>query len=453
MRRPELEDGLPVPRRYAAAAALSLGTMLASVDNGMINVALPTVARDLAVEPSAAVLVVTVFQLMLIMAVLPFAALGERIGLRRLYMAGMAVYVGAAVLCFLANSLPLLIGVRALQALGAAAVFGVNSALIRYIYPRARLGAGLALNTVVATIVASVSPAIGGLLLAHLHWPWLFVAIVPFGLLALATGLRALPDCERHDEPYDMPGAAMCAAMFGLGVTGIQLAVHGGPWLAAALGIGLSLVLGTIFVRRELRQSHPVLPVDLLRFRAISLPLAASLAAHIGTTSVMLTMPFRLQHSYGFTPAGAGLMLAPWPMVMMAVAPVSGALSDRLRPGLLGSAGMAIAVPGMLLLAFLPEAPSHFDILWRFAVAGLGYALFYSPNARQIIDAAPRQRTAAAGAIAQTVRLSGQLLGSTTAAVMLVAGIGDGAAPPLVTAALAAITGLFCLAMLGTVRR
>ena len=447
------QDGLPSPRRYAAVLAMSLGATISSVDNGFINIALPTMARELGVDPASTVLIVTVFQLMLMMTVLPLASLGDRIGLRRMYQSGQALFAGAALLCFFAKSLPLLLFVRALMGLGAAMIGSVNTALIRLIYPRERLGRGLAFNTVVAASAATGAPVLGGLLLSQVSWPWLFVALVPVGLVSLLAGYASLPDPETHNEPFDMKAAILCAAMFGLFVTGIQIGVHGGSLPLAFAVTALALPVGFFFVRSEMLQAKPVLPLDLLRDKLIALPLMASLLTHLSTTSLLLTMPFRLQHAYGYSPVEAGLAIAPWSLVVMVVAPAAGAISDKVRPGLLGSAGMAIALLGTLSLAVLPDRPDHFDIGWRFVLAGLGYGLFYSPNSRQVIDAAPRERLAAAGAIMQTFRLSGQLLGSTTAALLLALELGDGMASPLVAACLAAITGMLCLTVLGAQSR
>jgi DHA2 family multidrug resistance protein-like MFS transporter len=133
-------DGLPTPRRYLAILAVAFGTALAVIDGSIVTVALPTLARDLNVEPSAAVLVVTVYQLVLVMTLLPFSALGTRIGLRRLYQYGQFVFLVSTVLCFFARSLPALLIVRVLQGLGAGAALSVSSALIRGIYPARQLG-------------------------------------------------------------------------------------------------------------------------------------------------------------------------------------------------------------------------------------------------------------------------------------------------------------------------
>ncbi len=439
---PDSSDGLPQPRRYVAIVAVSLGTILTTVDGTIVNVALPTIARDLQVQPSAAVLVVTIYQLVIMMTLLPFSALGERIGHRTVYQYGQCAFVIATVLCFFAHSLPFLVLVRGFQALGAAAALSVGSAMIRSIYPPSQLGRGLSFNTVIAASAASLAPTVGGAILAVASWPWLFAIVVPFGLFSILIGRKSLPAGLRRNDPYDVPGAVMCAATFGLGISGLESAVQGSSPVVSAALVALAVVLGCFFVRRERVQSRSMFPVDLLRLKPIALPCIGSLAAYMGMIILMVLLPFRLQQQYHFTPAMAGAVLAPLPLVSMIVAPISGLLSDRFPAGLLGAIGMALGSIGMILVAFLPNSPDQFAIAWRVAVCGLGTGMFFSPNARQIIGSAPIARAAAAGALVSTVRGAGQTLGATAVAALLATRIGIGPTPPLIAA------GLFLIAVI-----
>ncbi len=440
--------GLPPRRRYVAVAAVSLGTILTTVDGAIISVALPTIARELHVEPSAAVLIVTVYQLVLMMSLLPFSALGNRIGHRATYQYGQIVFVVATCLCFFVHSLPALALVRAFQALGAAAVLSVSAALIRSIYPSSRLGRGLSFNTMIATIAASLAPIIGGAILAVASWPWLFAMVIPFGPLSILIGRKSLPEGSRNNAPYDFLGAAMCAATFGLAITGLESAIHGfSPIVPIAL-VALSVALGFVFVRRELGQPQPVFPVDLLRLKNIALPCIGSLAGYAAMMIMMVSLPFRLQQQFHFSPAAAGAVLAPLPLMSMIVAPASGMLSDRFPAGVLGGIGMAIGFVGLICLAFLPASPNHFDIMWRVALCGCGFAMFFSPNSRQVVAAAPVARAAAAGALFTTIRGAGQTLGATAVAALLTAGIGLSSVPPLIAAGLTLVAGFCSLAVL-----
>lgn len=440
-------DGLTLPRRLLAIAAVSFGTALVVIDGAIATVALPTIAHDLHVDSSAAVAVVTVYQLVLVMLLLPFSGLGSRIGLKRLYQVGQIVFTIATVLCFFAKSLPFLLIVRAAQAAGAAAALSVSSALVRQIYPAKQLGRGLGVNSVVVSVSAAIAPTLGGLVLAIGPWPWVFASAVPFAIASLLLG-RSLPDMPRSKAPFDVLGAVLCAAMFGLVIGGLESAVHGDSPVVSAAVVLAGIAIGVIFVRREQGEAEPILPVDLLARPVLALSTMGAFTAFVATMSLLLALPFRLQHGYGFAPSEVGAAIAPWPLTTMFVAPLAGALSDRYPAGALGGIGMAIAIAGLLALAFLPHDPSYFDIAWRMSLTGAGFGMFLSPNARLIIGSAPVERAPAAGGLISTTRMVGQTTGATLVAALLAMGVGGGSAPALVAAGLALVAGLCSLARL-----
>lgn len=446
-------DGMPTPKRYLAIAAISLGTVLTVIDGQIAGVALPTIARDLKVDGSASVLVVTVYQLVLVMTLLPFSALGDRIGIKRLYQGGQLVFTMATGLCFFAKSLPFLLVVRAFQSLGAAAALSVMAAMIRSIYPAKQLGRGLGLNSVFVSVSAALAPTAGGAILAVAPWPWVFAAGVPFAILSLLLGRAGLPDVPPRAIGYDALGALYCVLSFGLTISGLEAGVHGGSPVVAGGIVGAGLIFGLMMIRYEAGQPHPIMPVDLLRLPVLALSSAGALCAFMASMLLLLSMPFRLQHVYGFSPGEVGAMIAPWPLTTMIVAPTAGALSDKVPAGLLGGIGMAIATVALVLLALLPTHPGHIDIAWRMALCGAGFGLFLSPNARLIVGSAPRQRAASAGGLISTTRLTGQTVGATLVAALLAMGLGEGPVPPLVSTALAVIAGICSLARLNPALR
>jgi MFS transporter, DHA2 family, multidrug resistance protein len=441
-------DGLPTPRRYLAILAISFGTALAVIDGSVVTVALPTLAHDLGVHSSTAVLVVTVYQLVLVMTLLPFSALGTRIGLRRLYQYGQLAFLVATILCFFARSLSFLLVVRAIQALGAAASLSVSSALIRSTYPARQLGRGLGIGNVIVSSGVAIAPTLGGLVLSVASWPWIFAAASPLALLSLLLGRRALPEPIARDDPYDVLAAVLCALTFGLIIAGLESAVHGGSPLIAVPAVGAGVAIAVVFVRRELESKIPILPVDLLMRPVVGLSALSGLFVFIASMTVMLSLPFRLQQQYGFAPGEVGAMITPWPLAILVIGPTAGLLSDRFPAGILGGIGMAIATAGLLLLAFLPAHVSHFDMIWRMALAGAGFALFIAPNARLIIHSAPHERAASAGGLISTTRLTGQTLGATLLAALLSVGVGTGPLPALVAAGLAMLAGVCSIARL-----
>ena len=441
----EEDSGLPMPRRIWAIVAISFGTALFVLDGTIANVALPTIAGELSVEEGVVVNVVTVYQLVMVMALLPFANLGERLGLRRVYQTGQVIFMAASALAFLANSLPMLLVIRAGQALGAGMAMSVGTALIRQIYPKAKLGSGLGINSVIVASSNALAPVLGGFIVAHADWRWVFVAAVPFALISLVIG-RFLPEPQRGETPFDWAAGLWSAASFAMLIGGLELAAHGGMvelGIVVALGgLGSALLLA----RRERGKTNPVFPVDLMARPAIGLSTIAAVAAFIGSAALIVALPFRLEQGMGYSAQQVGLLVLPFPLTMLVVAPVAGWLSDHVSPSIMGLVGMGIAVAGLVLLAFLPAQPGAFAIAWRLVVAAFGFSLFFSPNARMVVGNAPRARSAAAGGLLATGRLFGQTLGAAMIGTMLSLGAGQGPAPMLMAASLAVVAALASLA-------
>jgi DHA2 family multidrug resistance protein-like MFS transporter len=434
-------------KTVAGIAGISFGSALVILDGGIANVALPTIAQDLKVDSSAAVLIVTVYQLVLVMTLLPLSAIGDRIGLKRLYQYGQILFAAASLLAFFANTLPFLLVVRALQALGAASVLSVTSAMLRTLYSPEKLGRGLGFNSVVVSSAAALAPTAGGFLLAYASWPWLFAAAVPFAIASLALG-AFLPNPPPRVEPYDFAGALLCAATFGLLIGGLESAVHGTSPLVSAFIVAIGVGLAVILVRNQKAEPRPVLPVDLLARPVLALSAIGGFTVFIASMTLLVSMPFRLEHSFGFTPQQVGAMMAPWPLTTLFVAPLAGTLSDKYPAGILGGIGMAIGIVALIFIAFMPGHPTYFDVAWRMSLCGAGFGMFMSPNARLIIGSAPKERAASAGGLISTIRLCGQTIGATLVAALLALGLGGGAVPALIACGLAIIAGLCSIARL-----
>lgn len=441
----DIHDGLPTPRRYVAIFALSAGTALAVVDGTIANVALPTIAHALRVPASEAAHVVTLYQLVLVMALLPLSALGDRIGHRRLYQSGQMILVVATLACVFATSLPQLLVARALQGLGAAGALSVSSALIRAAYPARQLGRGLGINSMIVASAGALSPTLGGIILIVAPWQWVFATPVPFALLSLVAGSIALPSPKTIRSRYDHVGALLSAVTFALVILGLQDLAYGRDIQSGILKLVAGTVAATTLIRQQSRTERPILPLDLLRQGRLAIPVAGLLLAFMAQMILLVSLPFRLQHRAGFTPVEIGATLSLWPLTLIIVSPLAGMLSDRLSNRLLGGVGMVIATAGFAAIALLPDQVSQLGASVRMAICGLGFGLFLSPNARTIIGMAPRTRAAAAGGLMATTRLTGQALGASIAGGLMAFGTGDGAIPAGLAALVASLIGLACI--------
>ncbi|TGD72576.1 MFS transporter [Mangrovimicrobium sediminis] len=438
-------SGLPWPRRGVAIVAISAGSLMLMTDASIAAVVLPTLAEAMGIDSSRAVLVVTVYQLILAMTLMPLAALGDRIGQRRLFRAGLVLHSVGAALCFLADDLTALILARSLQALGTASAMSVVFGLLRLVYPAAQLGQGLAINTIANASGTALAPVAGGLVLSVASWQWVFSAAVPFSLLCLLLS-RALPEPEPHSQPFDLPGAGFCALTFGLLIAGMEMATHGPHgWLGGML-LGAAVVSAVLLVRCERGRDHPVLPVDLLRQPDLALVVLSNFIAVLGSMTLLLYAPFLLQDELGYSAGATGGLLASYAMASMVCAPLAGYLSDRLPVPLLCLSGLGVSLLGLWTLVLLPADAGSFGIMWRLWLCGGGFGLFFSPAARLVIGTAPASRAAAAGSLQTTVRMLGQALGATLLAALLASPLGEGTRPMAVSMALVVVaTAVFLL--------
>ena len=413
------DTGLPLPQRYRAIVCVALGITLAVLDGAIANVSLPTIARDLRASDAASIWIVNAYQLAVTISLLPLASLGERIGYRRIYIGGLALFTAASLGCSLAGSLPALAVMRVIQGFGAAGIMSVNAALVRMIYPSSLLGRGLSINTMVVALSSALGPTVASAVLSVASWPWLFAINVPIGIAAVVGSVRALPANPRHDAPYDTLSALMNACVFGLLIVAVDGLGHGERHAYVAAEMVVAGVVGVFFVKRQLSQPAPLLPVDLLRIPLFALSICTSIASFSSQMLAFVALPFWLQNTLGFSQVATGIYMTPWPLVMVVAAPLAGMLSDRYSAGTLGGIGLALFAAGLLSLETIGPHPGTVDIVWRMALCGTGFGLFQTPNNRAIMSSAPRMRSGGAGGMLGTARLTGQTLGAAIAALIL----------------------------------
>jgi DHA2 family multidrug resistance protein-like MFS transporter len=434
-------DGLPVPQRYWAILTIALGLILAVMDSAIANIALPTIARDLDASPAFSIWIVNGYQLAITISLLPLASLGEIIGYRRVYLVGLLLFTLASLFCTLSHTLSLLTVARIVQGFGAAGIMSVNTALVRFIYPREQLGRGIGINAMVVATSAAVGPTVAAGILAVATWPYLFAVNLPIGLAAFALGLRYLPHAPRASHMFDWRSAGLSAITFGFGIAAIDSLGHGEALLACLAEFAVAVSAGALLMYRQTHMTSPLLPVDLLRIPVFALSIATSIASFCAQMLALVSIPFYLQSRYGYSAVEMGLLITPWPITVAIAAPLAGRLVERYPAGLLGGIGLLLFAGGLGSLATLPANPSHFDVAWRMALAGAGFGLFQTPNNRTMIAAAPRERTGGASGMLGTARLLGQTTGAALVALFLGRFATEGTQISLLTAVGFALTG------------
>ncbi|MEA2727776.1 MAG: transporter, family, multidrug resistance protein [Acetobacteraceae bacterium] len=445
-RQTEDSDGLPPAERRAAMLTVGIAIAISVLSVAIANIALPAMAHELHTSAAESIWVVNAYQLAVTVTLLPLSALGDIIGYRRVYLWGLGVFTVASLACGLAETLPLLVAGRVLQGFGAAGIMSVNTALVRYIVPRAQLGRGIAMVALVVATCSAAGPSLAAAILAVASWHWLFTFNVPFGVLAVWLALRSIPDTPKSGHRFDLISAALNAATFGLLLVGLDGIGHGqgGIWVALELAGGS--VACAVFIRRQNRMAAPMLPVDLFRTPVFAMSVATSVCSYSAQTVAFLALPFYFAVAGGMSQSQIGLLITPWPAVVVIVAPISGRLSDRYPAGLLGGLGLGVLTVGLLLMLALPPNPPFVDVVWRMMVCGIGFGFFQSPNNRALISAAPRSRSGVASGVLSTARLTGQTIGGVVVAVIFGLMDGDiGAGVGLALAAGAGFSGFACV--------
>ena len=409
-----------MPRRVWAILAVAFGVSLSVIDGTIANVALPTIGQELGISSADSIWIVNAYQLAIMVSLLSFSALGDVVGYRKIYIGGLMLFTVASVACALSGSLQTLVLARVMQGFGAAAITSVNTTLIRFIYPKAQLGRGMGINATVVAVSSVAGPTLAAGILSVASWPWLFAVNIPMGLVALALSRRFLPEnpVRVSAHRFDWRDAVMKALTFGLLMASVEGFSHGLDPRLLTLGVAALLVIGFFFIRSQLREPYPILPFDLLRIPIFSVSVLTSICSFLGQMLAMVALPFYLQDACGYNDVETGLLLTAWPAIIMIVAPAAGMLVERIHAGLLGGTGLTMMAAGLFLLAFLPEHPTDFDIIWRLVLCGAGFGLFQSPNNSILIASAPPERSGSASGMLATARLVGQTTGAALMALL-----------------------------------
>ncbi|MGA6827909.1 MFS transporter [Nitrospira sp. NS4] len=408
-------SGLGEPRRTVAIASVLAAMVLVVLDAAVANVALPTIARSLHVTAAMSVWVITAYQTALLMALLPCAALGESLGYRRVFTAGVALFTGASVLCALSPSLSWLVAARFLQGLGGAAVMALGVALLRVVVPHRQLGNAIGWNALAVALSSAAGPAIGAAVLSAANWHWLFVVNLPLGVLVLHA-TRALPDVGGTARRLDLFSVALNAGAFASLVIGTEL-LPTRPALAAVLLAAATLELVAL-VRREMPKEAPLIPLDLLRADSFRFSVIASACCFAGQTASMVALPFYLQHGLGQDTLMAGLYMTVWPLTVAIAASFAGRLADRVPTAWLGAAGGLCLATGLGAAALWPLKGDTLLLVPPTMLCGLGFGLFNVANNRNMFLSAPKDRSGAAGGMQGTARLFGQTAGAVIMALL-----------------------------------
>ncbi|MBK1788833.1 DHA2 family efflux MFS transporter permease subunit [Prauserella cavernicola] len=416
---------------WAALSALCLGFFMILLDTTIVSIAIPAMLRGLRTDLNSVVWVISVYLLTYAVPMLFTSRLGDRFGPKRVYLAGLFVFTAASLWCGLAHVAGLLIAARAVQGLGAALLTPQTLAFITHLFPPKKRGPAMGLWGSVAGLATITGPLLGGVLVQHLGWEWIFFVNVPIGVVAMVLTVLLVPDWQpRRSHRFDVLGIALSGAGLSLVVFGVQNGQHydwgtvfGPVNVLMLIGAGLVLLAAFVFWQR-INRNEPLLPLRIFGARTFSAGSLTAMTVGFTLTGMFLPLVIYIQEVLGLSPTMAGVLTAPMSLLAGITAPFAGRLSDRMTPKYLLMFGLIALAAGLGVLSLQARVDSS---PWSFVPAlllcGLGIGFIFSPMSNATMGAVEPSLAGAASGIFNTARQVGGVLGSAATGVLLQARI------------------------------
>jgi drug resistance transporter, EmrB/QacA subfamily len=409
-----IEQQIARPNKWLVMLVTAIGVFMATLDSSIVNISLPTMARNFGVPLSGAIEWVIIAYLVATAAIMLTAGrLADMIGRKIVWICGLLLFTLSSATCGLAPSLAFLICARTVQGLGGALLMAVSPAMLTNAFPAHERGRALGLNAVIVSLGVSVGPILGGLITGYFSWRWIFYVNVPIGIIGLLATFIVLrhEHIEHNQGRFDPLGALLLAIGLASLAAGLSFGVELG-WTSAPILILLivGVVALCILPLAEYFAPNPVIVLSLLKDRVFSSSLLSLVLSFLALFAVSFMLPFYLEQLRNFSTQVSGFLLVPLPLAIAVIAPFSGIVADRIGTRWLAAGGMAIACLGLVAISFLNAQSSIFSIIWRLLLTGVGQALFQSPNNSALLGAAPREHQGSASGFLATGRVMGQTI-------------------------------------------
>jgi len=415
------EDKEIQKKRWMILIVLNIFTFMSTLDGSIVNIALPELSKQLKLPMAQIEWVTTGYLMAICAAILFFGKLGDIVGKIRIFKIGTIVFVIGSMLCGLSVSLPALIASRVVQALGASMTMANSQGIVTDIFPATERGKALGFIGTFVSLGSIAGPSLGGIMVSTLGWEYIFWVNVPIGLIAIFFGWKVLPkDLTRVKSSIDVPGSLLFAVFI--------ITLFAGLLLGQQLGYGNSLIVTSIivavvsfvaFIWMELRRKEPLLQLSLFKNPLFSLSILCGFLVFTANFCFNIIAPFYAQNMLNLSPFYAGFLLMLLPICMVVVAPMSGALSDKIGSEFLTFAGLVVMVIAQFGLAQLHVGSSVVLVGVWIAMLGIGSGLFQSPNNSLVMSKVPRTQLGSAGSVNSLVRNVGMVVGITIATTIL----------------------------------
>jgi EmrB/QacA subfamily drug resistance transporter len=399
--------------KWRILLAVMVGTFIAPLDASIVNTILPSFTSIFHADISLVQWIPTVYLLVICCLILMFGRLGDMVGHKVIYLAGVGGFAVTSLFCGFSENIWMLIIFRAFQGVAGAMLMSVGPAIVTMAFPPQERGKALGVFTTSIAIALAAGPTLGGMITEFMSWRFVFFINIPIGAFAVVYGLRAIPEGRRNkDQRLDWPGA-VTVFIFLLSILMYMNRAKDWGW-SSPISVGLlicALVSGVWFIRAEKRAGQPMVNLDLFKNRVFALGNVSMLLNFIVAYTVVFLTPFYLTFILKLPISQVGLVLATFPLVMLVVSPVSGTLSDRIGYRVLTCSGMLICTFAMILLSGLSAQNSVLDVVGYLLVFSLGTSIFLSPNSSAVMGSIPKKYLGIASGIMASMRNLGMILG------------------------------------------
>lgn len=407
------ENSTAGEKKWLILATVMLGSIMGPIDASVVNVVLPTIADVFHTGMPTAQWVPMIYLLMISSLLLTYGRLGDIVGYRQVYLAGLGGFVVSSALCGLSGSIEMLIAARAIQGITAGMMMAVAHAIVVDAFPPQERGRALGINATSIAVGLAIGPTIGGIIAASLGWQFIFFINIPIGIAALALATRVLPRPPVQEgqarEEIDLIGAATAF------ITLFTFLFVVNRWQTMSPGMRGTLLLILItalalFIHTERHVPQPMLDLRIFRIRTFSSANLSAMLNFMAQYILVFLTPFYLQRVLRYAPDQIGLVMVAFPLVVLMVAPFSGALSDKIGTRALSALGAGICAIALALMARIGIMQGA-GVVWCLAMFGLGTGLFQSPNNSAVMGSTPKHYLGVGSAILATVRNVGMVLG------------------------------------------
>jgi len=408
-----METTKNLQRRGWTLVIVSLGLFMMVLDNLVVNVALPSIRHDLGASIQTLEWTVNAYVLAYAVLLLTGSALGDRLGRKRMFIFGIALFTAGSVGAALSPTIDFLIAARAIQGVAAALVTPLTLTLLAEAFPPHQRGLALGVWSGISGIGVALGPLVGGFLTQVASWHWIFWVNVPIGIALIPLAASRLVESHGEVKRLDLPGLALASAgLFGV-VFGLVRSQSLG-WSSAEVVI--SLIAGTAlliaFVIQELRTDEPMLPMEFFANRAFAVTNAVSLAMYFGMFGSIFFLSQFLQTVLHNSPLEAGVKLLVWTGAVMVVSPAAGFLSERYGSRMFMAVGLGLQAIALGMLASLASVDqSYVSMLIPFVLAGSGMAMVFAPSANAVLSSVRTSQTGQASGATNAIRELGGVLG------------------------------------------